>query len=102
MEYLFSYGTLQDPQVQKYVFGRLLPGKKNALLGFKKIENAIYGRYPLVIATDDPKDKVIGMVYKVNESDLKKADIYETSAYKREKFSLESGLRAWMYIENSN
>ena len=101
MEYLFSYGTLQDLQVQEYIFGRLLKGKADAALGFKKLENAVYGRYPLVINTNNPEDKVAGMAYEVNETDLKKADIYETSAYKREKFHLESGVVAWVYIENS-
>lgn len=102
MEYLFSYGTLQDLQVQEYIFGRILDGKPDTALGFKKIENAVYGRYPLVIHTNNPKDKVEGMAYEVNDADLKKADIYETSAYKREKFRLESGEEAWIYIENSN
>ncbi|MCK0160904.1 gamma-glutamylcyclotransferase family protein [Allomuricauda sp. F6463D] len=102
MEYLFSYGTIQDPQVQKYVFGRLLKGKADTALGFKKVENAIYGRYPLIIKTNNARDKVNGMSFEVNDLDLKKADIYETSAYKREKFPLESGGEAWVYIKNSN
>jgi len=102
LEYLFSYGTLQDLQVQQYIFGRLLKGKTDAALGFKKIENAVYGRYPLVINTNDLEDKVAGVAYQVNEADLKKADIYETSAYKRQKFPLESGDEAWIYIENSD
>tara|TARA_E500000318_G_C3521380_1_gene196550 strand:- start:657 stop:965 length:309 start_codon:yes stop_codon:yes gene_type:complete len=102
LEYLFSYGTLQDLQVQEYIFGRLLKGKEDAALGFKKMDNAVYGRYPLVVHTNNPEDKVAGMAYEVNDTDLKKADIYETSAYKREKFPLESGDEAWIYIENSN
>jgi gamma-glutamylcyclotransferase (GGCT)/AIG2-like uncharacterized protein YtfP len=102
LAYLFSYGTLQDLQVQQYNFGRLLKGKADAALGFKKMENAVYGRYPLVVNTNNPGDKVVGIAYEVNDSDLKKADIYETIAYKREKFPLESGDEAWIYIENSN
>ena len=101
MEYLFTYGTLQDSQVQEYIFGRILNGNPDALLGFKKMENAVYGRYPLVLQTKKLEDKVSGTVYEVSEIDLKKADIYETSAYKREKFPLESGSSAWVYIENS-
>lgn len=102
MDYLFSYGTLQDHQVQQYIFGRLLKGKTDSVLGFKKLENAVYGRYPLVTNTNNPEDKVAGVAYEVSETDLKKADIYETSAYKRQKFPLESGDKAWIYIENSN
>nr|WP_297786789.1 gamma-glutamylcyclotransferase family protein [uncultured Allomuricauda sp.] len=101
MEYLFSYGTLQDLQVQQYIFGRLLKGKTDIVSGFKKLDNIVYGRYPLVVNTNNPKDKVMGMAYEVTEVDLKKADIYETSAYKRELFHLESGGKAWIYIENS-
>lgn len=101
MEYLFTYGTLQDPQVQEYIFGRTLNGTPDALLGFKKMENAVYGRYPLVIQTKKMEDKVEGTRYEVSEIDLKKADIYETSIYKREKFPMESGSSAWVYIENS-
>jgi len=102
LEYLFSYGTLQDLQVQQYIFGRLLQGKADAALGFKKLENAVYGKYPLIINTNNPKDKVAGIAYEMTKADLKKADIYETSAYKRQKFPLESGDEAWIYIKNSN
>ncbi|MCB0373410.1 MAG: gamma-glutamylcyclotransferase [Muricauda sp.] len=101
MEYLFTYGTLQDLQVQEYIFGRILKGVPDAIHGFKKMENAVYGRYPLVLRTNNLQDKVEGQVYEVTETDLKKADIYETSAYKREQFPLESGGTAWVYVENS-
>lgn len=101
MEYLFTYGTLQDPQVQEYIFGYILAGRPDFLFGFKRFENAVYGQYPLVLQTQNGEDKVEGMVYEVSITDLKKADIYETSAYKREKFRLESGTVAWVYIENS-
>lgn len=101
MALLFTYGTLQDLQVQQYVFGRILDGQPDFLLGFKKMENAVYGRYSLVIQTGKIEDKVEGKVYEVSEIDLKKADIYETSAYSRKIFPLESGLKAWVYVENS-
>jgi len=77
-------------------------GKPDFLTGFKRFENAVYERYPLVVETHDSKTKVKGMAYEVSESDLKKADIYETSAYTRKKVLLESGIAAWVYIENSN
>lgn len=101
MEHLFTYGTLQDVQVQQYVFGNLLKGRSDTLLGFKKLENAVHDQYPLVINTKKSGDKVKGTVYEISFSDLKKADAYETNLYKREKFLLESGLEAWVYIENS-
>jgi gamma-glutamylcyclotransferase (GGCT)/AIG2-like uncharacterized protein YtfP len=101
LTYLFTYGTLLDLQVQEYVFGRTIDGQPDHLLGFKKLENAVYERYPLVVQTQNPQDKVKGNVYEVSEIDLKKADIYETHAYKRQKFLLESGKKAWVYVENS-
>lgn len=101
LEYLFTYGTLQDIQVQEYIFGRTLNGVTDIVLGFRKMENAVYGRYPLVLQTEKLEDEVEGKVYEVTEIELKKADIYETSAYKRKKFQLKSGNVAWIYVENS-
>jgi gamma-glutamylcyclotransferase (GGCT)/AIG2-like uncharacterized protein YtfP len=102
LDYLFTYGTLQDLQVQKYIFGRCLDGKTDFLLGFKRLDNAVYERYPLVVQTKDFKNKVEGKVYRVTTLDLRKADVYETSAYKRKKVKLESGIEAWLYIGNSH
>ena len=102
MEYLFTYGTLQDIQVQQYIFNRILEGQPDSLPGFKRMENAVYNRYPLVVQTNDSQDKVDGNVYKVTMEELAKADIYETSAYKRTKMQLRSGNMAWVYIENSH
>ena len=100
--YLFTYGTLQDPQVQQYIFGRELKGTQDRLLEFKWFENAVYGRYPLVKPTGNPNDSVKGMVYGVTEQELKTCDVYETSAYRRRTFILASGIEAWVYIENSD
>lgn len=102
MEYLFTYGTLQDKQVQQYLFGRILDGKADFLKGYQRHENAVYGRYPLVEETRDPEHRVAGTAYKVSPSDLAKADVYETSAYKRQKVILDSGLEAWLYVKNSD
>lgn len=102
MDYLFTYGTLQDLQVQHYIFGRILKGKTDFLSGFMRLENAVYERYSLVVQTKDLENKVEGKVYEVTALELKKADIYETSAYKRKKVKLESGIEAWLYIENSH
>jgi len=102
MEYLFTYGTLQDTQVQEYIFGRILEGQSDSVLGFKVLENAVYGKYALAQQTSNLEDETPGVVYEVTLSELKKADVYETSAYRREKFPLKSGKQAWIYVENSN
>lgn len=98
---MFTYGTLQDAQVQRYVFNKVLEGEEDFLPGFKWFENAIYGRYPLVKPTFNVNDTVKGIAYKVTELDLTRCDIYETAAYQRKKFILKSGKEAWVYIENS-
>ena len=102
MEYLFTYGTLQDKQVQQYVFGRILKGKPDMLPKFKWFENAVYGRYPLVKPTNNDNDLVEGIAYQVNSQDLARCDVYETSAYTRKIFTLKSGINAWVYVKNSN
>lgn len=102
MEYLFTYGTLQDVQVQHYIFQRKLKGQPDTLPGFKRLENVVYDRYPLVIKTGHLQETVEGTVYEVSEEELHKADVYETSAYHRVKLSLLSGKSAWVYIENSH
>ena len=89
-------------QVQIYVFGKPLMGSNDILTGFQKMDGAVYERYPLVTKTNQPEHEVEGVAYEVSEMDLRKADIYETSAYKREKFQLKSGKWAWVYVENSN
>ena len=101
MPNLFTYGTLQDNQVQHYVFGKILKGKKDALPGFRWFENVVYGRYALVRPTENHDDAVEGMVYEVSEDDLQKCDVYETDAYTRTLLKLQSGLMAWVYVENS-
>ncbi|MEM8999475.1 MAG: gamma-glutamylcyclotransferase family protein [Bacteroidota bacterium] len=101
LEYLFTYGTLQNRQVQQYVFGRILKGIPDHITGYKYLENAIYQRYPLVQRSNNMKHTVKGMVYELSKSDLLRCDVYETSAYKREKVILQSGTVAWVYIENS-
>ncbi|GLU42910.1 gamma-glutamylcyclotransferase family protein [Allomuricauda sp. NBRC 101325] len=101
MEYLFTYGTLQDTQVQEYIFGRILEGHPDCVLGFRVLENAVYGKYALAQQTQNLEDEVPGIVYEVTLPELKKADVYETSAYRREKFPLKSGKQGWIYVENS-
>ncbi|NJB71792.1 gamma-glutamylcyclotransferase (GGCT)/AIG2-like uncharacterized protein YtfP [Saonia flava] len=99
-EFLFTYGTLQDPQVQHYIYGRILDGKPDFLLGHKRLKNAVYGKYPLVVKTNHENDSVPGMVYYISYEELLKTDVYETNAYRREKATLKSGIDAWVYVEN--
>ncbi|MET8830435.1 pyridoxal 5'-phosphate synthase [Streptomyces sp. NPDC004610] len=108
-QYLFSYGTLQLPQVQLSQFGRLLEGRPDRLPGHRTtsilitdpavIEASGTDRHPLVVASADPADGVEGQVFTVGAADLALADSYEVDDYARALVTLDSGVRAWVYLE---
>ena len=102
MPLLFSYGTLQQENVQLSTFGRLLQGQKDQLLGFEassiKIED------PQVVATSGKThhanvtfngrsdSRVSGTVFEISDAELAAADRYEQlAAYKRVAAMLASG-----------
>ena len=94
---LFSYGTLREPEVQRAVFGRTVPGDADRLHGFAKVPILIAGE-PYVTLRPSPGAVVEGMVLQVTEAELSAADIYEGSAdYRRVKVSLASGRDVFVY-----
>lgn len=109
MPYLFSYGTLQQENVQIATFHRRLAGHADELLGFEqlivKIDDlevvATSGKthHPIVKFTGNQGDRVPGTVFELTEAEIANADIYEVAAYKRVDASLASGLRAWVYVD---
>jgi len=106
-DHLFSYGTLQNNQVQIDLFGRILSGSKDILQGFKlaviEITDEVFlsrgeqNTQRIAIATGDPQDQIEGMVFEVTVNELLHADKYEPSDYKRVKVTLASGKQAWVY-----
>jgi gamma-glutamylcyclotransferase (GGCT)/AIG2-like uncharacterized protein YtfP len=106
---LFSYGTLQQSEVQRANYGRLLEGEPDALAGYRLAPLAIddpavieiSGRAVHLIAraTADPADRVTGMRFELTEAELAATDAYETSAYARIEVTLESGRSAWAYVD---
>ena len=108
-EYLFSYGTLQLETVQLATFGRLLDGTSDALAGFAlaplKIDDptviAISGKSTHTIAkfTGRDSDEIPGTVFRVTDDDILNADQYEVDACKRIAVTLQSGIRAWVYVD---
>jgi len=112
IEKLFSYGTLQYEAVQLTNFGRKLAGTIDTLSKFELSELKITDAdviassgediHPIVIYTGDDTDKVEGMVFDVNSEELKQADNYEVSDYKRIKVKLDSGVSAWAYVHVMN
>ena len=93
VEPLFTYGTLQLPQVQLDTFGRVVEGDEDVLPGYRREWTPIdddrvtnlsgMDAHPIVRFTGDPRDP---------------ADEYEVSLYRRVSVSLSSGRQAWVYV----
>ena len=108
-EFLFSYGTLQLEAVQMATFGRQLAGTSDALRGFEvallKIEDetviAISGtaHHTMARFTGRASDVVSGTVFAVTPDEIQNADKYEVAAVRRVAVVLQSGVRAWAYVD---
>jgi hypothetical protein len=108
-EWLFSYGTLRDPAVQRATFGRELEGRPDALVGWRTelleitdpevVATSGQTHHPIVLASDDPADHVPGQVLLLNAEELAAADEYEVDDYHRVRVRLASGTRAWVYVQ---
>lgn len=105
MENLFSYGTLQLPDVQLATFGRLLEGSPDAVVGYALHQLRITD--PHVIATSGadvhpvlrPGDACVeGTVFEITAAELTAADDYEVDDYQRVRVPLRSGVHAWVYV----
>jgi gamma-glutamylcyclotransferase (GGCT)/AIG2-like uncharacterized protein YtfP len=105
---LFSYGTLQQDEVQLSSFGRLLEGREDAMIGYRQslieitdpdvIKTSGRRFHPIVEVSDNPDDEVKGRVFRITDSELAAADAYEVSDYKRIQVLLRSGSTAWVYV----
>jgi gamma-glutamylcyclotransferase (GGCT)/AIG2-like uncharacterized protein YtfP len=98
---LFSYGTLQDKDVQIANFGRELTGHEDALPGYHLADPVLGGasQYANVQSGSNPEDAVSGTVFEITEQELAAADKYEEDAeYRRIPVTLRSGDRAWVYL----
>jgi len=110
MPLLFSYGTLQQENVQLSTFGRLLQGQTDELLGFEqslvRIEDpqavAASGKTHHANVTFNGRNdsRVSGTVFEITDAELAAADHYEQrAAYKRVAAMLASGKQAWVYFD---
>jgi gamma-glutamylcyclotransferase (GGCT)/AIG2-like uncharacterized protein YtfP len=102
MQKLFAYGTLQEKDVQEDLFGRILEGTPETLIGYELNEIQIeeeFGivHYPIIMETNDSNDTISGIVYEVSVSELHQADLYEGKHYKRVEVQLQSNQKAWAY-----
>ena len=104
---LFAYGTLQDPEVRRAVFGREVIGQPGALPGYVRVAVTIDDpaaptgktQYFNLEPAPDAKESVPGTVLEIGETDLAVADDYEQDAgYRRRLVTLHSGEQAWVYL----
>ena len=109
MPRLFSYGTLQQDDVQRSTFGRLLSGQADVLPGYAQAMVAIDDpdvvatsgktHHPIVRHSGVADDRVAGTVFEITDAELAQADRYEVAAYCRVAVTLASGLAAWVYVD---
>lgn len=110
MPLLFSYGTLQQENVQLSTFGRLLHGQRDELPGFE--QSSVRIEDPRVVATSGKThhanvtfngrndSRVSGTVFEITDAELAAADQYEqVAAYTRVAAMLASGKQAWVYVD---
>ena len=111
-ELLFAYGTLQTQPVQLSTFGRTLDGTPDALEGYRlkmiRIDDEDFvaasgtADHRNLEFTGDSADAVEGTVFKVTQSELEQSDAYEPAGYKRVLVQLRSGLKAWVYLQQTS
>ena len=109
MPLIFSYGSLQEENVQLSTFGRRLEGRRDELVGFEPASVAIDD--PAVVAAlgkthhanvafnGSDASRVPGMVFEIGDAELAVVDAYEAPfGYGRIGAMLASGKRAWVYV----
>lgn len=110
MPLLFSYGTLQQDDVQLATFGRKLSGQKDALPKFEPslvkiadprvVERLGRTHHDNVTFNGNSRSRVAGTVFEVTDDELGKADQFEAEFfYRRAAVTLESGKQAWIYVD---
>lgn len=102
MQKLFAYGTLQEEEIQQDLFGRILEGISETLVGYELNEIQIeeeFGlvQYPVIMETGNSNDTITGVLYDVTMKELHQADLYEGKHYKRIEVHLQSNQNVWAY-----
>ena len=107
MPKLFSYGTLQQKNVQLANFGRELSGNKDILQGYiigeveitdeRVLRESGKAFHPILRLSGNNADEVPGTVFELTDAELAQADDYEVDAYARVSAVLKSGTECWIY-----
>ncbi len=109
MPLLFSYGTLQQDDVQQATFGRLLQGYTDQLVGYDRtmvpiddpqvVKTSGKTHHPIIAFSGDNADRVDGTVFEITDAELAQADAYEVAAYKRVAADTAAGRSVWVYVD---
>jgi hypothetical protein len=104
---LFSYGTLQQENVQFSTFKRLLSGQRDTLVGFRleplEVTDpaviAASGRamHTIAVASGNNSDQIDGTLFLITADELAHADRYEVDPVRIEAV-LRSGRTAFVYV----
>jgi gamma-glutamylcyclotransferase (GGCT)/AIG2-like uncharacterized protein YtfP len=107
MQLLFSYGTLQQENVQLANFGRKLAGSKDSLPLYRVGQLRITDQrvlkesgkefHPILEYTGNSCDEVSGTVFELSNKEIALADDYEVDDYQRVRATLKSGRSCWIY-----
>lgn len=107
MPLLFSYGTLQQKNVQLANFGRELTGQTAILPGYilgtvtitdeRVLRESGKAVHPILCYTGKHNDEISGTVFTLTEQELLQADDYEVAEYKRVSATLNNGTVCWIY-----
>jgi gamma-glutamylcyclotransferase (GGCT)/AIG2-like uncharacterized protein YtfP len=113
MPLLFSYGTLQQEDVQLSTFGRRLSGQRDELVRYEPSSVRIDD--PHVVATlgkthhanvtfnGNADSRVPGMVFEISDAELAGVDQFEAAfLYTRVAAMLASGRHAWVYVHSAS
>ncbi|HXD73911.1 MAG TPA: GNAT family N-acetyltransferase [Vicinamibacterales bacterium] len=97
MPLVFSYGTLQQPEIQLSTFGRRLSGSVDEL---SQYELGRSGSHANVVFRPRSGGRVRGTAFEISDAELAAADRYEIAdGYTRVEVSLASGRTAWIYLD---
>lgn len=90
-------------------FGRLLTGHPDSLPGYRLdmleitdvavLASSQQAFHPIAILTQNPNDRIEGMVFEITQEELLAADAYEVEDYIRTAVLLSSGKQAWVYVQ---
>ena len=96
MPFVFSYGSLQRPEVQRRTYGRELHGRADELPNYELGQS---GPHANVMFNGRGDSRVAGTVFEMTDAELEATDRYEASDnYGRIGVVLASGRQAWVYV----